>query len=198
MADILYTYKNAVYANITNKCNCSCTFCIRSLKDGVGSADTLWHQQNPTTDEVLNAIRNYDFEGFDELVFCGYGEPTCALETLLAAAKVAKEEKNLRTRLNTNGLGNEENGRNIVPEIAKAIDAVSISLNAPDSQKYSEVTRPKYEGAFDKMVDFAIKCKEEIKDVKWSIVDVLPEEDIEKCKALSESTGIKLRIRHFT
>ena len=198
MADILYTYKNSVYANITNKCNCSCTFCIRSLKDGVGSADTLWHQQNPTTDEVLNAIRNYDFEGFDELVFCGYGEPTCALETLLAAAKVAKEEKNLRTRLNTNGLGNEENGRNIVPEIAKAIDAVSISLNAPDSQKYSEVTRPKYEGAFDKMVDFAIKCKEEIKDVKWSIVDVLPEEDIEKCKALSESTGIKLRIRHFT
>ncbi len=198
MADILYTYKNSVYANITNKCNCSCTFCIRSLKDGVGSADTLWHQQNQTTDEVLNAIRNNDFEGFDELVFCGYGEPTCALETLLAAAKVSKEEKNLRTRLNTNGLGNEENGRNIVPEIAKVIDAVSISLNAPDSQKYSEVTRPKYEGAFDKMVDFAIKCKEEIKDVKWSIVDVLPEEDIEKCKALSESTGIKLRIRHFT
>ncbi|SDA62299.1 radical SAM enzyme, TIGR04100 family [Butyrivibrio sp. INlla18] len=198
MADILYTYKNSVYANITNKCNCSCTFCIRSLKDGVGSADTLWHQQNPTTDEVLNAIRNYDFEGFDELVFCGYGEPTCALETLLAAAKVAKEEKNLRTRLNTNGLGNEENGKNIVPEIAKVIDAVSISLNAPNSQKYSEVTRPKYDGAFDKMVDFATKCKEEIKDVKWSIVDVLPEEDIAKCKALSESTGIELRIRHFT
>ena len=35
MADILYTYKNEVYVNLTNKCDCSCTFCIRSHKDGV-------------------------------------------------------------------------------------------------------------------------------------------------------------------
>ena len=74
MADILYTYKDSVYANITNKCNCSCTFCIRSLRNGVGSADNLWHEKNPTKDEVLNAIRNYDFSGYKELVFCGYGD----------------------------------------------------------------------------------------------------------------------------
>ena len=198
MADILYKYKDSVYANITNKCNCNCTFCIRSQKDGIGSADTLWHQQNPTKEEVIDAIRNYDFEGFNELVFCGYGEPTCALDILLAAAKVAKEEKHLKTRLNTNGLGNEENGRNIIPELSEVIDSVSISLNAPDSAKYSEVTRPKYDGAFDKMVEFASKCKEKISSVKWSIVDVLPQEDIEKCQQLSNATGIQLRIRHFT
>ena len=198
MADILYKYKDSVYANITNKCNCNCIFCIRSQKDGIGSADTLWHQQNPTKEEVIDAIRNYDFEGFNELVFCGYGEPTCALDILLAAAKVAKEEKHLKTRLNTNGLGNEENGRNIIPELSEVIDSVSISLNAPDSAKYSEVTRPKYDGAFDKMVEFASKCKEKISSVKWSIVDVLPQEDIEKCQQLSDATGIQLRIRHFT
>ncbi|WP_029324649.1 TIGR04100 family radical SAM protein [Butyrivibrio sp. AE3004] len=198
MADILYTYKNSVYANITNKCNCSCTFCIRSLKDGIGSADTLWHQKNPTEKDVIDAIKNYDFTGFDELVFCGYGEPTCALDILLSAAKIAKEEKGLKTRLNTNGLGNEENGRNIVPELSKVIDSISISLNAPDSEKYEEVSRPKYSNAFDKMVDFASKCHKEIKDVKWSIVDVLPAEDIEKCKQLSKKTGIALRIRHFS
>ena len=198
MADILYTYKNSVYANITNKCNCSCTFCIRSLKDGLGSADNLWHEKNPTKDEVLDAIRNYDFSGFDELVFCGYGEPTCALDTLLAAAKLAKEEKGLKTRLNTNGLGNEENGRNIVPELSEVIDSVSISLNAPDAKKYQEVSRPKYDNGFDKMVDFAGKCKDQVKEVKWSIVDVLSEEDIEKCKKLSFDTGIELRIRHFS
>ncbi|MBO4912997.1 MAG: TIGR04100 family radical SAM protein [Butyrivibrio sp.] len=198
MADILYTYKNSVYANITNKCNCSCTFCIRSQKDGLGSADNLWHEKNPTKDEVLDAIRNYDFSGFDELVFCGYGEPTCALDTLLAAAKLAKEEKGLKTRLNTNGLGNEENGRNIVPELSEVIDSVSISLNAPDAKKYQEVSRPKYDNGFDKMVDFAGKCKDQVKEVKWSIVDVLSEEDIEKCKKLSFNTGIELRIRHFS
>ncbi|MBR4671001.1 MAG: TIGR04100 family radical SAM protein [Butyrivibrio sp.] len=198
MADILYTYKNSVYANITNKCNCSCTFCIRSLKDGVGSADTLWHEKNPSKEEIIDAIRSYDFTGFDELVFCGYGEPTCELDTLISAARIAKGEKFLKTRLNTNGLGNEENGHNIVPELAEVIDSVSISLNAPDASKYQEVTRPRYENGFDKMVDFALKCKEQIKDVKWSIVDVLPSEDIDKCKKLSEETGIELRIRHYT
>ena len=198
MADILYTYKNSVYANITNKCNCSCTFCIRSLKDGVGSADTLWHEKNPSKEEIIDAIRSYDFTGFDELVFCGYGEPTCELDTLISAARIAKGEKFLKTRLNTNGLGNEENGHNIVPELAEVIDSVSISLNAPDASKYQEVTRPRYENGFDKMVDFALKCKEQIKDVKWSIVDVLPSEDIDKCKQLSEETGIELRIRHYT
>ncbi|WP_026654474.1 MULTISPECIES: TIGR04100 family radical SAM protein [Butyrivibrio] len=198
MADILYTYKNSVYANITNKCNCSCTFCIRSLKNGLGSADNLWHEKNPTKEEVLDAIRNYDFSGYDELVFCGYGEPTCALDTLIEAAGLVKKEFGLKTRLNTNGLGNEENGRNIVPELSKVIDSVSVSLNAPDAAKYQEVSRPKYENGFDKMVDFAVKCKEQIKDVKWSIVDVLPEQDIEKCKELSEKTGIELRIRHFS
>ena len=198
VADIIYTYKDSVYANITNKCNCRCTFCIRFLKDGIGNADTLWHQQNPSKEDVLKTIREYDFTGYNELVFCGYGEPTCALDILLAAAKVAKEEKGLKVRLNTNGLGNEENGRNIVPELASVVDSISISLNAPDSAAYEKVTRPQVENAFDKMVDFARKAKDSIGQVKWSIVDVLPKEDIEKCRRLSEETGIDLRIRHFT
>jgi len=198
MADIIYKYGNSVYANITNKCNCRCTFCIRFLKDGIGNADTLWHQQNPTKEEVIEAVRKFDFNGYEELVFCGYGEPTCALDILLEAAKVAKEEKLLKVRLNTNGLGNEENGRNIVPELAKVVDSVSISLNAPNSIEYEEVTRPSYANAFDKMVDFAKKCKDEIGDVRWSIVDILPEDDIEKCRELSQETGISLRVRHYS
>ena len=197
MADILYKYGNSIYANITNKCNCRCIFCIRFQKDGIGSADTLWHQINPSKDEILKAIREYDFEGYDELVFCGYGEPTCALDTLLAAAKVAKEEKNLKTRLNTNGLGSLENGMDIVPELAKVFDSVSISLNAPDSREYEKVTRPQFSNAHEKMIEFAKECKNLISDVRWSIVDVLPKEEIEACKRLSESTGINLRIRHF-
>ena len=197
MAEILYKYKDSVYANITNKCNCRCTFCIRFLKNGIGDTDNLWHQVNPTKEDVVEAIRNYDFEGFNELVFCGYGEPTCALDILLAAAKVAKEEKGLKVRLNTNGLGNEENGRNIVPELSEVIDSVSISLNAPSALEYDKVVRPQVDGAFDKMIDFAKKCKDQINEVKWSIVDVLPQDQIEECRKLSESTGIELRIRHF-
>ena len=165
MADIIYSYKDSVYANITNKCNCRCTFCIRFIKDGVGDSDTLWHQTNPSKEEVIEAIREYDFSGFNELVFCGYGEPTCALDTLLAAARVARDEKHLRVRLNTNGLGSAENKRDIVPELAAVFDSVSISLNAPGKEKYEQVVRPQIPDAFDKMCSFARSCKEKIGDV---------------------------------
>ena len=48
MKEILYTYKNQVYANITNICDCNCQFCIRSHQDGVGEADSLWLKGDPT------------------------------------------------------------------------------------------------------------------------------------------------------
>ena len=74
MADIIYTYKNEVYANITNKCDCTCTFCIRSQKDAIGDATTLWHKVDPTYDEIIAAIDAFDFTCYEEFVFCGYGE----------------------------------------------------------------------------------------------------------------------------
>lgn len=198
MADILYTYKGSVYANITNKCNCRCTFCIRFVKDGVGDADTLWHKTNPTKTEVLDAIRDFDFSGYDELVFCGYGEPTCQLDILLEAAAFAKEKKGLKTRLNTNGQGSVENGHDIVPELAKVIDSVSVSLNAPTKEDYEKVTRPLHSDGFENMINFTKRCREEIKDVRWSIVDVLPQEEIDRCLALSREHDIPLRIRKKT
>lgn len=147
MADILYTYKNQVYANITNRCNCNCTFCVRSLKNAVGDAETLWHKTEPTLAEIINAIDNFDFTGYEELVFCGYGEPTCALENLLASAAYAKKKYAISIRLNTNGLGNLYHNRNIIPELAAVIDSVSISLNAPTAEKYEAVTRPQFKNA---------------------------------------------------
>ena len=197
MADILYNYGGSTYANITNKCNCRCKFCIRFLTDGIGDADTLWHQVNPTEEEVLEAIRNYDFGDNKELVFCGYGEPTCELGILLSAAKCAKEEKGLSLRLNTNGLGSAENGYDIVPDLAKYIDCVSISLNAPSAGVYKDVTRPQIENAYEEMRSFARRCKELIPEVKWTVVDVISDEDIEECRKISEEEGITLRVRNF-
>ena len=83
MADIIYTYRNKVYLNLTNRCPCSCTFCIRSNADGLGSANTLWHKSDPTAEEITAAIESFDFSGFPEVTFCGYGEPTERLPELL-------------------------------------------------------------------------------------------------------------------
>jgi len=198
MADILYTYKNQVYANITNRCDCSCTFCIRSHKDSIGEADSLWHQSEPTLEEIKAAMDAFDFSGYEELVFCGYGEPTCALDNLLASAAYAKEKYGIKIRLNTNGLANLYHKRNVVPELAKVIDSVSISLNAPTPEKYQEVTRPQFDNAFSAMLEFASLAKEVFTHTQLSIVDVLSPEEIAQCQKIADERGIFLRIRKFS
>ena len=198
MADILYTYHKQVYANITNKCDCSCQFCIRSHKDSVGEAENLWFQKDPTLEEIKQAIDEFDFEGYEELVYCGYGEPTCALENLLASAAYVKEKHNIKIRLNTNGLANLYHKRNIIPELAKVVDHVSISLNAPTAEKYQEVTRPQFENAFPALLEFAELSKDAFAHTQLSIVDVLPKEEIEACQKLADERGVYLKIRKFS
>ena len=198
MADILYTYKDQVYANITNRCNCRCRFCIRSHEDAIGDATSLWHRQDPTPREIKEAMDAFDFHGYKELVYCGYGEPTCALETLIDTARYAKEHYGLSIRVNTNGLGSLQHGRDIVPELAQVVDCVSISLNAPDEAAYNDVTRPTLPGAYQAMLDFAVQAARQIPEVRFTIVDVLPEEEIQASKDLATSLHIPLRIRKFT
>lgn len=198
MADILYTYKNQVYANITNRCDCSCTFCIRTTKDTIGDSTNMWFEKDPSLEEIKQALDSFDFTGYDELVFCGYGEPTCALDNLLAGAAYAKEKYNVRIRLNTNGLCNLYHKRNIVPELAKVIDSISISLNAPTAEKYQAVTRPQFENAFPALLEFAALAKKAIPHTQLSIVDVLPQEDIAECQRIADERGIYLKIRKFS
>lgn len=198
MADILYTYKDQVYANITNRCNCRCRFCIRSHEDAIGDATSLWHKQDPTPQEIKEAMDAFDFHGYKELVYCGYGEPTCALETLIDTARYAKERYGLSIRVNTNGLGSLQHGQDIVPELAQVVDSVSISLNAPDEAAYNDVTRPTLPGAYQAMLDFAVQAARQIPEVRFTIVDVLPEEEIQASKDLAASLHIPLRIRKFT
>ena len=197
MADILYTYKNQVYANITNRCDCSCQFCIRTHRDSVGEADNLWFKTEPTIDEIKNEMDTFGLENYEELVFCGYGEPTCAINVLIEAAAYAKEKYGIKIRLNTNGLANLYHKRNVIPELAKVIDSVSISLNAPTAEKYQEVTRPQFENAFPALLEFATLAKEAFGDTQLSIVDVLPKEEIEACQQIADERGIYLKIRKF-
>ena len=105
MADIVYRYYDGVYLNITNQCPCNCAFCIRSKGDAVGDAKEMWFDTEPTWEEIKAAIDAYDFAHTDEAVFCGYGEPTNALDHLLQAADYLRTvNPKIHLRLNTNGL----------------------------------------------------------------------------------------------
>jgi radical SAM enzyme (TIGR04100 family) len=198
MADILYTYKNQVYANITNRCDCSCTFCVRSLKDAVGDSETLWHRTEPTLAEIKKAIDSFNFSAYSELVYCGYGEPTCALDNLLKSAAYVKERYPVAIRLNTNGLGNLYHGRNIVPELAQVVDSVSISLNAPTAEKYQAVTRPQFENAYPALLEFAALSQAAFQHTQLSIVDVLPADEIAACRKIADERGICLKVRKYS
>ena len=199
MADIVYTFENQVYLNITNACPCRCTFCIRNNGDSVGEATTLWFDHNPTIQEIKSEIDKFDFSKYNNsIIICGYGEPTCALDNMIEACKHLKS-KGINIRLNTNGLSDLINKRETAKEICEVDDSVSISLNAPTKEKYNEVTRPSFgEKSFDAMLKFAKECKEYGIPTKLTVVDVISKEDIEACKKLCEKIGIPLRVREYT
>lgn len=200
MADIVYTFENQVYLNITNACPCKCRFCIRNNGDAVGEAKTLWFDRHsPDFEEIKAAIDSFDFTPYGKsVVFCGYGEPTCNLKAYLETARYLKEQ-GFHIRLNTNGLSDLINGRKTAEEICAVTDCLSISLNAPDAEKYNYITQPSFgEKAFDAMISFAVECKNLGKEVKMSVVDVISDEDIELCRQLTEKLGIPLRVREYS
>ena len=132
----------------------------------------------------------------NEVVFCGYGEPTERMDVLTECARRFKAA-GYKTRLNTNGLGSAVNGRDITAELL-CFDTVSVSLNASDADKYFEVSRPLFgKTAFRDMLGFAAACAARGINTVLTVVDVIGEAEIEKCRAVAESIGVPLRVREY-
>ncbi len=197
MLTMLYTVGNKIYVNLTNRCPCACTFCIRQNGDGAYGSDSLWLEREPTVDEVIAEFGKYDLSKYTEVVFCGYGEPMERADDVAFIGRYVKENLGLPVRLNTNGLGDKINGKPTAEMLEGAVDIVSISLNQCDKEKYNVVTRPKWEDGFDAMISFAADCKKYVPKVMFTVVDVIPPEDISRCKALAMSLGIELRVRPY-
>lgn len=199
MADILYVYGEKLYANLTNRCCLSCSFCIRKNEEGVGSARTLWHEQEPTWAKIKKEIDGFQFSPYQELTFCGYGEPTYALDNLLLSAAYIKEKvPEISLRLNTNGLSDRINGQPTVKLLAEHIDTVSISLNAPTKEKYQKISHPVFDDAYDSMLRFAEDAKKVFAKTVFTVVDVISQEDIEACRKIADERGIAFRVREYT
>lgn len=168
---IVYRFKNGLYINLTNRCPNLCTFCIK----------TKWHMQfegynldlagqEPTAQEVLAALdQEIKKAPVQEVVFCGYGECTMRLTVLLQIGRALKAAQQAGTyppfkiRLNTNGLGNLINQRNIAPELKSAVDIVCVSLNAENETLWRQLVRPApgYENGFESVLQFISACAAE-------------------------------------
>ena len=156
---ILYEVHGNLYVNLTNKCPCACTFCLRQTRDHMEESDSLWLEHDTTYEELVEALQQIDaatMEHYQEVVFCGFGEPTEALDVLLRGAAYIKEHYHKPVRINTNGLGSLINGEDIAPNLAGLVDTVSISLNTLDAEEYHKLVRSKFgDQSFSAMLQFA-------------------------------------------
>lgn len=198
---ITYQVKNSIYVNLTNRCPCDCTFCLRHNGPGVYGSDSLWLEREPTLEEVVASLDACDFGRFREVVFCGYGEPTERLDVLLAAAGHLKSlDASLRVRVNTNGLSDLINGRPTAALFAGKVDCISISLNTDDPEEYQSLCRPKFgEAAYPAMLEFAKESASSVPSVVMTVVGepVTSAEKQQRCRAIAESLGATLRVRPY-
>ncbi len=195
---ITYTVENALYVNVTNRCTNACDFCIRKNGDGAYGSDSLWLVREPTEEEILDSVFSRDLSEFCEIVFCGYGEPSIRLDTVISVAKKIKEKSDLPVRINTNGHSSLYHGYNTAPLYEGAFDCVSISLNTPSPERYDEICHPVKDGAHAAMLDFAMEVKKYVPTVMLSVVkDFLTADELAECHEIADSLGVYLKVRDY-
>lgn len=193
--------KRNMYVNLTNRCTCACTFCLRSMKQ-MSDDMTLWLKDGePTLAELKAALDRAPWPLIGEVVFCGFGEPTMRLTDVTALMKYVKDaHPDVKTRINTNGLSDLAYGRDTAPDFGGGIlDTISISMNASNAARYLELTRSEFGiQSYEAMLHFAQKCKNYVQNVVLTVVDhVEDSEEIRKCRAICQERGLNLRVRVF-
>jgi TatD DNase family protein len=204
--DFAYTFGDpaTLYLNVTNRCTNRCEFCVARFTDSLGTG-RLRGGPEPNPEALLEAIEAYgELEDFDEIVWCGFGEPTYRLDLILEASPIFRRA-GVRVRLNTNGHACLIQGRDVLPELAEVIDLVSISLNAPRAERYLEICRP-WPGAagiddpdrmWEAMLDFLTRAPGRFAEVHASVVGhVLTRDEIRACESLAQTLDCdEFRIR---
>ncbi len=193
---IVYPLDNRLYLNITNRCTNVCVFCPKFKNDYyVKDYQLKLFKTEPSYEEIINATQR--LPGYDEAVFVGFGEPTQRLEMLISVSKWLKEHGTKTVRLDTDGLGNLVYGRDITRELSQYIDAVSVSLNAPDAKTYIKLCSNKYgKASYEAVIEFIKLAKTRFKDVTATMVE-LPNIDVSATRTVAEMLGVKFRARPF-
>ena len=201
---VAYLIRRSMYVNLTNACTDRCTFCALSddqFWKGEGTSPFvkghhLRMSKDPSVEQVLSEVG--DPARYDEIVFCGYGEPVIRLREMVEAARRLKEKGAKRIRLNTNGHGNLIHKRSIAGELKGVVDEVSVSLNTPDAQQYLEICRPTFGlETYDSIKQFIRECRDEGLKVVATVV-AMPGVDVEACRRVAEGElKVGYRVRTY-
>ena len=190
----VYRIRDSLYLNVTNRCTNVCTFCAKR-RDWHVKGHLLKLPSEPESAEVLSLVG--DPTAYEEVVFCGFGEPLLRLPAVKEIATELKR-RGARVRVNTDGLANLVHGRDILPELAGLVDALSVSLNAPDAETYSRICPNRYGmAAFPALLDFLREAPGHVPSVTATAV-ALPGLDVEAVRRLAESIpGVSFRLRAY-
>ncbi|MCU7905690.1 MAG: TatD family nuclease-associated radical SAM protein [Candidatus Thiodiazotropha sp. (ex Epidulcina cf. delphinae)] len=191
---ISYQIRNNLYLSITDRCTLECAFCPKTKGDMTVKGYDLTFNHRPTAEEIIASID--DPAEYDEIVFCGYGEPTLRLNVLLQVAGHIKRHGG-HVRVNTDGLSNLVHKHNTLPVLGESVDALSVSLNAQNSTLYDLHCRPNLPGSYEAMLDFLRQAPCHISDVAATAIEGMKGVDIPACEAIAEEMGVEFHCRTF-
>ncbi|MBE0513179.1 radical SAM protein [Candidatus Bathyarchaeota archaeon] len=196
-SSVVYWLGNSLYLNITNRCPNNCYFCFKKFKNGIREFN-LKLRKEPSSNEVIKELQKViNRKNWSEVVFCGFGEPLERLDCVLEVTGWIKKYSGKVVRVDTNGQGYLlNNGKDVVKELKKAgVDKVSVSLNAHDKATYNQVCKPEFENAFESVLEFIEKAKEDL-DTEITAVTI-PEVDISKVRKLAKRMEAAFRVREY-
>ncbi|MBN1594921.1 YchF/TatD family DNA exonuclease [candidate division FCPU426 bacterium] len=188
----VYDIQGHLYVNLTNRCSADCVFCPRQACRRVRQYD-LRLQREPLAAEIIAAIG--DPARYDEIVFCGFGEPLLRLPTLLQVARAVKD-RGARVRVDTNGQADMIFNRDILPSCQGLVDEWSVSLNSAEAEQYARLVRPAGDAkrVHGEVADFIRRAVQQGFAVTVTAVE-RPEVDVALLKQQARKWGARYRGR---
>lgn len=199
MATLAYRHEGRVYLNATSRCPTACVFCVKGDWGWDYEGSSLLLAREPGARELAAAAEALlAREPAEEAVFCGFGEPTERLETVLETASLLRARRpSLSLRLNTVGLGSALAGRDIAPELSRVFNRVSVSLNTADARQWRELHRPiprLAASGFSEVCSFIARCASSGLATTATAIR-LPDVDTSAVERLARSLGARFRLR---
>ena len=201
--NLVYTLEGKIYINLTNLCSNRCVFCIRNNVNEIEGRNLWLESENFEAGDVIGQFEEVIKENpsANEAVYCGFGEPLLKPGILIQTAKYIKEYyPAIKIRINTNGQGNLISKRDLIPELKGFIDAISVSLNAENQEKYNKISKPSdTENAYQAVKDFIKECSKSGIETTATVVSGFKNCDIDlsECEKICNSLGAKFRVREW-